>query len=195
MKGRLTEQNMFTPGSREEWRSWLNQNHMTISEIWLVYYKKHTKKPTLSYNDSVEEALCFGWIDGVKLRIDDERYCHRFTPRRAKSNWSDTNIRRCKAMIEMGLMTAVGLKLFKEAMNRPIKKIVNPQGANKDEMHKDLTRILKENKALTQFMELSDSYRKMCLGWINAARKEDTRTRRICELVDKTKSGEKIGFK
>ena len=81
---------MITPASREEWRAWLEKNHASEDEVWLAYYKKHTGKPTVSYLDSVKAALCFGWIDGLKKRIDDERYMHRFTPRRANSRWSPT---------------------------------------------------------------------------------------------------------
>ncbi len=109
---------MFTPNNRNEWREWLQANHDTHNEIWLVYYKKHTGKPTISYNDSVEEALCFGWIDGIKKRIDDEAYCHRFTPRRSNSNWSETNVKRAVLMIEKGLMTPSGLKIFEKAKLR-----------------------------------------------------------------------------
>ena len=75
----------FQAKSRQDWRDWLKRNHTIEKEIWLVYYKKHTGKPTISYRDSVEEALCFGWIDGTKKRIDDERYSHRFTLRKVKS--------------------------------------------------------------------------------------------------------------
>lgn len=78
--------------NREKWRAWLEKNHSVVNESWLVFYKKHTKKPTVSYRESVEEAICFGWIDGLKKRIDDEKYAYRFTPRRSRSKWSPKNI-------------------------------------------------------------------------------------------------------
>ncbi len=115
MNNSPSDSEKFTPDNRAEWREWLNANHRTCNEIWLVYYKKHTGKPTISYNDSVEEALCFGWIDGIKKRIDEETYCHRFTPRRSNSNWSETNVKRAVLMIEKGLMTPSGLITFEKA--------------------------------------------------------------------------------
>jgi len=80
--------NTFQPDYKEEWRKWLEINHTSEKEVWLIYYKKHIKKPTIAYLESVEVAICFGWIDGIKKRIDDEKYTHRFTPRRQNSNWS-----------------------------------------------------------------------------------------------------------
>jgi uncharacterized protein YdeI (YjbR/CyaY-like superfamily) len=94
---------------RSEWRSWLQKNHISEKEIWLVYYKKHTRKQSISYNDAVEEAICFGWIDGQTKKIDDERYMQRYTPRRSNSHWSTINIERANKMIKQGHMTKEGL--------------------------------------------------------------------------------------
>lgn len=82
--------------SREEWRSWLKENHAKAGEVWLVYYKKHRGKPSINYPESVEEALCFGWIDGLKRSIDEQKYAHRFTPRKPGSKWSPLNVRLAK---------------------------------------------------------------------------------------------------
>ena len=90
----------FYPKNRGEWRNWLSQHHATKKEIWLVYYKKHTGKLTVTYQDAVLEALCFGWIDGIEKRIDDERFAGRFTPRRPKSNWTETNVGKYKMLVE-----------------------------------------------------------------------------------------------
>ncbi|MCW8925760.1 MAG: hypothetical protein OQJ84_05855, partial [Xanthomonadales bacterium] len=92
---------VITPASREEWRAWLESNHASACEVWLVYYKKHTGKPSVSYIDSVKEAICYGWIDGLKKRVDDECYMHRFTPRRPGSKWSPTNIKLAKELISV----------------------------------------------------------------------------------------------
>ncbi len=97
---------------RKAWRAWLAENHASEKEVWLAYYKKHTGKASVSYMDSVKEALCFGWIDGLKRRIDEARYTHRFTPRRADSKWSLQNIRLAKELIASGEMTAAGLAAF-----------------------------------------------------------------------------------
>jgi len=94
--------------SREGFRKWLKENHGTRKEIWLVQYKKATRKPSIDYVEAVEEAICFGWIDGFEKGMDAERYATRFTPRRPKSNWTDTNKERARKMIAEGRMTEAG---------------------------------------------------------------------------------------
>ena len=94
--------------TREEFREWLEKNHKTCKEIWLIQYKKVTGKPSIPYVEAVEEAICFGWIDGFEKGMDDQRYAKRFTPRRQKSLWTETNIERARKMIEEGKMTAAG---------------------------------------------------------------------------------------
>ena len=92
----------------DEFRKWLIQNHTTKKEIWLIQYKKATKKPSINYVDAVEEAICFGWIDGLEKGMDAERYALRFSPRRSKSNWTNTNKERARRMIAKGRMTQAG---------------------------------------------------------------------------------------
>jgi uncharacterized protein YdeI (YjbR/CyaY-like superfamily) len=94
--------------TREEFREWLEKNHKTCKEIWLIQYKKFTQKPSIPYADAVEEAICFGWIDGFEKGMDDQRFAKRFTPRRQKSLWTDTNIERARKMLEEGKMTEAG---------------------------------------------------------------------------------------
>ena len=101
---------------RQQWRSWLEKNHKIEKEIWLVYYKKSTGKPTISYNDAVEEALCFGWIDSIEKGIDEEKFAGRFTPRKMKSNLSESNILRIRKLIKEGKMTDAGLLVVKEKL-------------------------------------------------------------------------------
>ena len=103
----------FYPKTRVQWRKWLASNHSKKSEIWLVYFKKNTGKPTISYVDAVEEALCFGWIESRERSLDSERYAQRFTPRRPKSHWTEGNIKRYKMLINLGFMTDAGKKAFK----------------------------------------------------------------------------------
>ena len=95
--------------AREDFRKWLEKNHKSKKEIWLIQYKKATKKPSIHYVDAVEEAICFGWIDGLEKSMDSERYVLRFSPRRPKSNWTETNKERAKRMIAEGKMTEAGL--------------------------------------------------------------------------------------
>lgn len=106
----------FYPKERTEWRKWLKENHNKKSEIWVVYYKKHTGKPTIAYYDAVDEALCFGWIDGVEKRIDDKKYAQRFTPRTKTSNWSEGNIKRYKLLFDEGLMDKAGEEAYKRRL-------------------------------------------------------------------------------
>ena len=94
--------------TREEFRAWLMENHQLKKEIWLIRYKKATKKPSIDYVEAVEEAICFGWIDGLEKSMDAERYALRFTPRRLKSNWTETNKDRARKMIAAGRMTEAG---------------------------------------------------------------------------------------
>jgi uncharacterized protein YdeI (YjbR/CyaY-like superfamily) len=94
--------------TREQFRGWLEKNHSSRQEIWLIQYKKASGKPSLNYVEAVEEALCFGWIDGTQKSMDEERYALRFSPRRQKSNWTETNKERARKMIDEGKMTAAG---------------------------------------------------------------------------------------
>jgi uncharacterized protein YdeI (YjbR/CyaY-like superfamily) len=94
--------------TRVEFRGWLEKNHSSKGEIWLIQYKKASKKPSLNYVEAVEEALCFGWIDGTQKSMDEERYALRFSPRRQKSNWTETNKERARKLILEGKMTAAG---------------------------------------------------------------------------------------
>lgn len=102
--------------TREEFRAWLEANHKTSKEIWLIQYKKVTKKPSIPYADAVEEAICFGWIDGFEKGMDGDRYATRFTRRRQKFHWTDTNIERARRMIEEGKMTEAGRMFLPKGM-------------------------------------------------------------------------------
>ena len=167
---------------RKTWRSWLVKNHAKQKGIWLVYYKKHTSKPTIAYEDAVQEALCFGWIDSTVRKIDEERYMQLFTPRKNGSNWSELNKRRVKKLIEQGIMTEAGLRKIEEAKK-------NGSWRNLDTVEKlkvppDLLKALSANsKAKKIFEGLSPSRRKGFLWWIESAKTEITRTKRIAETV------------
>jgi uncharacterized protein YdeI (YjbR/CyaY-like superfamily) len=101
--------------NRNDWRQWLRENHDTEKEVWLIYYKTNTGKVTISYEDSVEEALCFGWVDSTIKKIDDRRFARKFTPRTSKSTWSEANKKRVEKMIREGKMTEIGLTRIREA--------------------------------------------------------------------------------
>ena len=112
----MSEQTLYIP-NREEWRKWLEMNHDSKALVWLIYYKKHTGKPSIHYDYAVEEALCFGWIDSLVRRIDEERYMQKYTPRKPKSTWSKHNVRRVEKMIELGKMAPEGMKLYQYAID------------------------------------------------------------------------------
>jgi uncharacterized protein YdeI (YjbR/CyaY-like superfamily) len=181
---------------REEWRNWLEKYHGRSEEIWLVFYKKHTGRPTVTYNQAVEEALCFGWIDSIIKRIDAERYAQKFTPRRKSSKWSRTNIARAKKMMESGRMTDAGMQKFQPVLEGKTK----PE--EKRPIIKDLPlppafeKALNEHpKARDNFESLAESHQRPYLLWISLAKKEETRTRRIKEAIRLLRKGEKLGLK
>lgn len=175
---------------RQEWRRWLEEHHDSSSEIWLVFYKKHTGVRTLSYNDSVEEAICFGWIDSLVKRLDEDRYARKFTPRKPSSKWSTSNRRRYESLQLRGLLTPAGLK-------RP------PSGrsgdAPKPSLHEIPEYIEKglqsKPKARENFEKLAPSYRREYIAWIDSARKDDTRRRRLSEALSRLEAGKRLGLK
>lgn len=193
----MEEPNACIP-DRAEWRNWLEKNHRRESVIWLIYYKKHTGKASVPYNDAVEEALCFGWIDSLIRRIDDERYMQKFTPRKPRSKWSASNVRRVEKMIREGKMKEKGMELYEFAR-------VNGLLPGKDDgsdlrpgqdIPDDFARALRQNpEAEKYFKELAPSYRRNYLAWITAARRDETRRKRIAEAVSLLESGEKLGMK
>ncbi len=128
--------------NREEWRSWLIKNHAQEKEIWLVFFKKSTGKPSIAYNDSVEEALCFGWIDGLKKRIDEQKYAYRFTPRKPGSKWSPRNIELAKKMIEEGKMAQSGLAAFNKRKTYD-EAILKARAARKIQLMPEIEKALK----------------------------------------------------
>lgn len=184
----------FTPKTRDDWRAWLAKNHASAKEIWFVIYKKHTGKPSVSYDDAVEEALCFGWIDGLTKRIDDEKYAVRFTPRRSGAIWSVSNKKRVAKMIEQGRMTPIGLARIEEA-----KKNGEWDKASEREdisiVPADLRRGLRANRqAQKNFETASSSQKRMFIYWVTTAKRDETRQRRISQVIKMLKKNEKIGI-
>ena len=146
--------------TREEWRSWLEKNHQKESEIWLISYRKFTKKTSVLYNDAVEEALCFGWIDSILKKIDLNSYAQRFSPRRANANWSPMNKERMRRLIKDKKMTPAGLAVFEGNLDKPF------------EIPTDILKELKKDKEVWKnFQKFSDSYKRIRIGWIDGARK------------------------
>jgi uncharacterized protein YdeI (YjbR/CyaY-like superfamily) len=186
----------FTPKSRQAWRSWLETNHGSRAEIWLVFYKRHTGKPTLSYNDAVEEAVCFGWIDCIKRSVDAERYMHRFSPRKATSNWSATNRERVERMTRAGLMMKAGIEAVAQAKRAGTWLMESPAAGADDSVPPELAARLKKSPEAARFFEsLASSYRRQFTLWINVAKRDETRQRRIDEAVALLEKGRKLGMR
>jgi uncharacterized protein YdeI (YjbR/CyaY-like superfamily) len=166
---------------RSKWRAWLAKNHAKKNEIWLVTYKKHTGKPSIPYNDAVEEALCFGWIDSIVKRLDGDRTAQRYSPRREKSNLSETNRERVRRLIDQGKMTEVGLSKIKSQLEDDFR--IAP----------DILRALKKDKsAWRNFQDFTDTYKRIRVGWIEAARKRpevfETRLNYFIKMTSKNKT-------
>jgi uncharacterized protein YdeI (YjbR/CyaY-like superfamily) len=181
--------------NRDDWREWLRRNHYTKKEVWLIYYKKLTGKPSIPYDDSVEEALCFGWIDSIIKKIDDEKFARKFTPRKANSRWSEANKNRARKMIDEGKMTEAGLAEIKEAQRSG--EWFNTVPARKELVVPPYMKeaLAKNKKALTNFNNLAKSYKRQYVGWITNAKREETRRIRLAEAIRLLKKNEKLGMK
>lgn len=172
--------------NRDQWRVWLERNHNKEKEVWLIHYKKHTGMSGIAYEDAVEEALCFGWIDGLLRSIDEDRYALRYSPRRKNSIWSETNRRRAERMVEQGQMTPAGLAKIRQAKESG--EWYKAGARERLNVPPDLEQALALDKqASEKFKELTPSRKKQFLYWIASAKKEETRRRRIDELLQMVK--------
>lgn len=182
--------------TRAKWRKWLSDNHNKENKgIWLVFYKKGTGKPSLGYEDSVEEALCFGWIDSIIKKIDDEKYCRKFTPRRPESKWSELNKKRVKEAIKEGRMTKHGLAKIEAAKKSGLWER-NPTPTINFDMPKEFVNALRKNKkAKVFFDQLAPTYQKYYIAWITTAKRPETKDKRIRESITLLEEGKKLGLK
>ena len=163
------------------WRLWLKSNHATKQGVWLVFRKKGAK--SISYDEALDEALAYGWIDSMIKRIDDERYVRKFTPRKPWSIWSTTNVNRVKRLAADGKMTKWGLAAFaKRTADISELERVNAEGLK---MPRDLLEVLRANpKAWGNFRKFAPSHRKKYAIWISSAKRPETRKKRIAEAVE-----------
>ena len=174
--------------SQDEFREWLEKNHGDESALFVGFYKVKSGKPTMTWSESVDQALCFGWIDGVKYSIDKDSYKIRFTPRKKTSIWSAVNIRKVENLIENGLMQSAGLESFK---NRTESKSKIYAFENAEVMFSpELEKLFKANKAAWDyFQSLAPTYRKPSSNWVMSAKQEATRLKRLLELIADSESG------
>jgi uncharacterized protein YdeI (YjbR/CyaY-like superfamily) len=177
--------------SQSEFRKWLQKNHLRKSEVWVGMYKVHTGKPSVTWNQAVDEALCFGWIDSVVRRIDDESHMQRFTPRKKSSIWSAKNIKRIGELIEEGRVSEHGQKAFNERDPRRQNLYSSEQEhiAFTAEQERQFRR---NRKAWAWFQSKPASYRRPATWWVTSAKREETRARRLATLIEDSAAGRHI---
>jgi uncharacterized protein YdeI (YjbR/CyaY-like superfamily) len=175
----------------EAFRDWLSKHH-GVSEVLLVaYHKKGSGKPSMTWPESVDEALCYGWIDGVRNRIDEVSYTIRFTPRKPGSIWSSVNIKRARALIEQERMQPAGLKAFEA--RRDSKSAIYSYEQRTGELDAESNRLLKRNKAAWSFFQKQPaSYRRVASWWIKSAKLEETRVKRLETLIAHSAQGQRL---
>jgi len=164
---------------------WLEKNHTTAAELWVGFHKKDSRKPSLTWPESVDEALCSGWIDGIRKRVDEFSYQIRFSPRRRGSIWSATNIKRAKELAKQKRMRPAGLKAFAARIENK-SGIYSYEQRNTD-LEEPYAKLLKKNKAAWDFFQIqSPSYRRMTGWWIVSAKKDETRMARLAKLISES---------
>jgi uncharacterized protein YdeI (YjbR/CyaY-like superfamily) len=177
-----------------ELRKWFRKHHASAAELWVGYYKKATGKPSMTWPESVQEALCFGWIDGIRKSLDEESYCNRFTPRRPRSNWSDINIKLVEKLTAEGRMTKAGLEAFAARSEAKSGVYTYEEKQKELTLDKKLERELKKNKAAWHYWEAQPPwYRRTTSRWIMSAKKEETKLRRLAALIEDSAKGRPIG--
>ncbi len=169
-------------------REWLEAHHASAGELWVGYYKRGTGRPSMTWPESVDEALCFGWIDGLRRRVDDERYTIRFTPRRAGSNWSRVNLGRVGVLIDEGRMRPAGLAAFEARREDAAEP---PPEERPQELPEAYAHAFHERDAAAWdfFVAQTPSYRRLVIGWILDAKREATRLRRLDQIVEASAEG------
>jgi len=181
-----------TVPTAEAFRRWLEQHHETAAELWVGYYRKATGKPTMTWQESVDEALCFGWIDGIRKRIDDERYMNRFTPRRPGGNWSRINIGRVEELIERGRMGPAGLRAF-EARREDGSGIYSYEQRHSATFSPDFEKHFRAKKgAWTNIESRPPSYRQAAIRCVMSAKRRETRERRLAQLIEGYAAGRTV---
>lgn len=172
---------------RKSFTNWLQQNYQTSKGIWMIYYKKYTKKKCINYREALEEALCYGWIDSIIKRIDEERYVRKFSPRKDSKNWSELNKKIALDLIHNGRMTPAGLSKIDPSiqLEEKISKRNTVPSRSKRIIVPDyfLNELSKNDVSYRNFNKLAPSHKKNYILWISQAKREETRTKRIHETI------------
>jgi uncharacterized protein YdeI (YjbR/CyaY-like superfamily) len=174
-------------------RAWLRKNHRTADEILVGFYKKGSGKPSITWPEAVDEALCFGWIDSVRRSLNEEAYTNRFTPRRPRSNWSAVNVKRVKELIELGRMTPAGLAAF-EVRQDDRTAIYSYEQRTSATFDADQEKEFRRNaKAWAFFQKQAPWYRRAATHWVVSAKREETRRKRLSTLIGDSAGGPRVG--
>jgi uncharacterized protein YdeI (YjbR/CyaY-like superfamily) len=183
---------MFLAHTTEQWRAWLVEHHDSETEVWLIFHRLHTGVPSIAYEDALDEALCFGWIDSLVKRLDDRRYARKFTPRKADSKWSAVNRKRYAALKAGGRLQPAGISRAptSRSAQRP------PRFEMPSQLPPYIEIALKKRpSALQHFDALPPSHRRQYVGWIDSARREETKARRLKEAIRLLAAGKPLGLK
>jgi len=174
----------------EQWRRWLAEHHQPESEVWLVFHKLHTGQASIAYEDAVDEALCFGWVDSLIKRLDDACYARKFTPRKPDSKWSTANRRRYAQL-------KASERLMPAGLNRaPTDRSYDAPGPSFSMVPQYIQEALRKHPAASSYFEsLAPSYRRRYIGWIDSAKQEATKMRRLQEVIRLLAAGRKPGLK
>jgi uncharacterized protein YdeI (YjbR/CyaY-like superfamily) len=177
--------------SAHDFRRWLEKNHAITQELWVGYYKKSSRQPSITWPESVDEALCFGWIDGIRKSVDDLRYISRFTPRRRGSIWSAVNIKRARELSEKGLMKPPGIAAFNALKEN--KSGIYSYEQRSANLATPYEKRLRQNKAACDFFYAQPpSYRKAIGWWIVSAKQEATRLKRLEKLIEESANRKRL---
>lgn len=184
MNSKASSMKTLYVSDRKKWRAWLRKHYKTEKEVWLVYYKKGSGKPRIEYNDAVEEALCFGWIDSTVRTIDEKKFAQRFTPRKPKSSYSPANKERLRNLIK------------KKKVIKEVRETLGDILEDKFVMPKDILTEIKSNKeAWKHFQKFSDSYKRIRIGFIDGARKRPAEfKKRLAHFIKMTAQNKQFGF-
>lgn len=180
--------------SADAFRAWLETNHASASELWVGYHKKGTGRPSVTHPEAVDEALCFGWIDGVRKSVDAERFTNRFTPRTARSIWSQVNIRRVAELTAERRMQPAGLAAF-EGRDPTRQNLYSNEQRQHPELPPELEEHFKGNAAAWGFwLAQPPGYRKTASWWVISAKRDETRWKRLGQLIHDSESGRRIAL-
>lgn len=181
--------------SLTEWRAWLQENRDSSQGVWLVFYKKESGKPTMTYEEAIEEALCHGWIDSIIKKVDEECYLRKFTPRKDDSKWSALNKKRVEKMTREKRMTSAGMAKVEIAKQNGVwDKPEEPR--HQFEMHEDFQTALDRNPGALEFFDsLNKADRQQYIYWVASAKREETRQKRIKASLELLQKRQKLGLK